>query len=222
MSKFATLINFISEKNKKTGPCGSVQIGASKQETWASCKCAKCPLLPNKSYWEKGIKKWMIGNFIAKSQRKEGGKTNRISNAFGSFLSCYAHSGTQSMAANTLNKAFAEIKPGVTKVEDLEYMSGDYEVDIVAFRRMYTGESQRGRSPGWENAIVQGGDIIAAPGQGKFAYVLRNDETEPPAEIQKIWSEYLKIEKIFAETIKSGLTSREIIQNYKKKNISII
>ena len=116
-----------------------------------------------------------------------------------------------------VNKAFAEIKPGVTKVEDLEYMSGDYEVDIVAFRRMYTGESQRGRSSGWENAIVQGGDIIAAPSQGKFAYVLRDDETEPPAEIQKIWSEYLKIEKIFAETIKSGLTSREIIQNYKKK-----
>ena len=116
-----------------------------------------------------------------------------------------------------VDKAFSEIKPGVTKVENLENMSGDYEVDIVAFRRMYTGESQRGRSSGWENAIVQGGDIIAAPGQGKFAYVLRNDETEPPAEIQKIWSEYLKIEKIFAETIKAGLTSREIIQNYKKK-----
>ena len=116
-----------------------------------------------------------------------------------------------------VDKAFSEIKPGVTKVENLENMSGDYEVDIVAFRRMYTGESQRGRSSGWENAIVQGGDIIAAPSQGKFAYVLRNDETEPPAEIQKIWSEYLKIEKIFAETIKAGLTSREIIQNYKKK-----
>ena len=116
-----------------------------------------------------------------------------------------------------VDKAFSEIKPGVTKVENLENMSGDYEVDIVAFRRMYTGESQRGRSSGWENAIVQGGDIIAAPSQGKFAYVLRNDETEPPAEIQKIWIEYLKIEKIFAETIKAGLTSREIIQNYKKK-----
>ena len=116
-----------------------------------------------------------------------------------------------------VDKAFSEIKPGVTKVENLENMSGDYEVDIVAFRRMYTGESQRGRSSGWENEIVQGGDIIAAPGQGKFAYVLRDGETEPPAEIQKIWSEYLKIEKIFAETIKAGLTSREIIQNYKKK-----
>ena len=115
-----------------------------------------------------------------------------------------------------VDKAFSEIKPGKTKIENLGN-TGDYEVDIVAFRRMYTGESQRGRSSGWENAIAQGGDIIAAPGQGKFAYVLRDGETEPPAEIQKIWSEYQKIEKIFAETIKSGLTSREIIQNYKKK-----
>ena len=55
-----------------------------------------------------------------------------------------------------VDKAFSEIKPGVTKVENLENMSGDYEVDIVAFRRMYTGESQRGRSSGWENEIVQG------------------------------------------------------------------
>ena len=115
-----------------------------------------------------------------------------------------------------VDKAFSEIKPGKTKIENLGD-TGDYEVDIVAFRRMYTGESQRGRSSGWENAIAQGGDIIAAPSQGKFAYVLRDGETEPPAEIQKIWSEYQKIEKIFAETIKAGLTSREIIQNYKKK-----
>ena len=125
----------------------------------------------------------------------------------------------KSMRQNELklvDKAFSEIKPGKTKIENLGN-TGDYEVDIVAFRRMYTGESQRGRSSGWENAIVQGGDIIAAPSQGKFAYVLRDGDTEPPAEIQKIWSEYLKIEKIFAETIKAGLTSREIIQNYKKQ-----
>lgn len=125
----------------------------------------------------------------------------------------------KSMRQNELklvDKAFSEIKPGKTKIENLGN-TGDYEVDIVAFRRMYTGESQRGRSSGWENAIVQGGDIIAAPSQGKFAYVLKDGETEPPAEIQKIWSEYQKIEKIFAETIKAGLTSREIIQNYKKK-----
>ena len=115
-----------------------------------------------------------------------------------------------------VEKAFSKIKPGVTKVDDLGNTE-NYEVDIVALRRMSTGESQRGRSAGWKNAIVEGGDMISAPSQGKFAYVLSDGETEPPAEIQKLWNEYLKIDKIFAETVKAGLTPRKIIENYKKK-----
>ena len=120
-----------------------------------------------------------------------------------------------------VEKAFSKIKPGVTKVDDLGNTE-NYEVDIVALRRMYTGESQRGRSAGWKNAIVEGGDMISAPSQGKFAYVLSDGETEPPAEIQKLWNEYLKIDKIFAETIKAGLTPRKIIENYKILKQSIL
>jgi hypothetical protein len=76
-----------------------------------------------------------------------------------------------------VNKAFAGVEVG----EHTE------EVDVTVFRRMWTGESQRGRSAGWENSVVQGGDILAAPTQGMYAYVLRDGETEPPAEIKKIW-----------------------------------
>ena len=107
-----------------------------------------------------------------------------------------------------VKKAFAEIVPGVTK---------NSEAGVTAFRRMSTGLSQRGRSAGWENSVIQGGDILAAVGQGMYAYVLREGETEPPPEIKKIWAEYLKIEKILAETIRAGLTPREIIQNYKRE-----
>ena len=57
--------------------------------------------------------------------------------------------------------------------------------------------------------MIQGGDIVAAPSQGMFAYVLREEETEPPSEIKKLWAEYLKIDKIFVETVKAGLTPRE-------------
>ncbi len=113
-------------------------------------------------------------------------------------------------------KAFAGIKPGVTKTGEVGE-TGDYEVDVVVFRRMSTGLSQRGRSAGWENSVIQGGDIVAAPSQGMYAYVLNEGETEPPAEIKKIWAEYLKIDKIFVETVKAGLTPREIMQNYKRK-----
>ena len=115
-----------------------------------------------------------------------------------------------------MKKALAEIVPGVTKRSDVGEV-GDGEVDIVVFRRMRTGLSQRGRSEGWENTVVQGGDILAAPSQGMYAYVLRDGETEPPAEIKKLWAEYLTIEKILAETIKAGLTPREIMKSYKQK-----
>ncbi len=107
-----------------------------------------------------------------------------------------------------VKKAFNEFVPGVTKTRGL---------GVTVFRRMSTGLSQRGRSAGWENSVVQGGDILASPGVGMYAYVLREGETKPPPEIQKLWAEYLKIDKVLAETIRTGFTSREIIPIYKRK-----
>lgn len=119
-----------------------------------------------------------------------------------------------------VKKVFAGIVPGVSKTRELvpgEVQLLDSDVDVTVFRRMSTGLSQRGRSAGWENSVVQGGDIVAAPSQGMYAYVLRKGEPEPPPEIKKLWAEYRKIDKILAETIKAGLTPREIIQIYKRK-----
>ena len=115
-----------------------------------------------------------------------------------------------------VEKAFTGIKPGVTKTREVGE-TRDYEADVVVFRRMSTGLSQRGRSAGWENSVVQGGDIVAAPSQGMYAYVLRDGETEPPPEIKELWAEYLKIDEIFAETVRAELTPREIMQNYKRQ-----
>ena len=70
---------------------------------------------------------------------------------------------------------------------------------------------------GIRDRMIHGGDIIAAPLQGMYAYVLHEGETQPPLEIKKLWTEYLKIDKILAETIKVGLTVREIKQIYKRK-----
>jgi hypothetical protein len=107
-----------------------------------------------------------------------------------------------------LEKAVATIEPGVTKVED---------APLTVFRRMQPGQSQRGRSGGWEDAVVQGGDILAAPMLGWYAYVLREGETEPPAEIQKLWAEYLKVDRILAESIRAGRTPNEIIEEYTRR-----
>jgi hypothetical protein len=106
------------------------------------------------------------------------------------------------------DKALATIVPGKTGIE---------ESQLTVMRRMSTGQSQRGRSDGWEGAVIEGGDILAAPLLGIYAYVLREEEVEPPADIQKLWAEYLKVDKILAETIRAGLTPRQIIEDYTKR-----
>ena len=107
-----------------------------------------------------------------------------------------------------VQRAFDAIRPGVTKTDD---------AGVVVFRRMRTGQSQRGRSEGWENSVVEGGDILGDPGIGMYAYVLRDGESEPPPEIQRLWALYLKVDQILAETIQAGLTPREIIQSYETR-----
>ena len=104
-----------------------------------------------------------------------------------------------------VTRTFEEIVPGVTRNRD---------VGMTVFRRRGKGVSQRGRTPGHEDVAIQGGDIVAAPSQGMYAYVLREGETEPPPEIKEVWEEYRRIDQILAENIKVGLTPREIVKNY--------
>jgi hypothetical protein len=107
-----------------------------------------------------------------------------------------------------VKSSFAAIVPGVTRNDD---------VHMTIFRREAPGISQRGRSAGYQNLVIEGGDIIAAPSQGTYAYVLRKGETEPPPEIKKLWAQYQQVDQILSETIKVGLTPREIVKNYKVK-----
>ena len=65
--------------------------------------------------------------------------------------------------------------------------------------------------------MIQGGDIVASPSQGMYVYVLRKGETEPPPDIKRVWSDYRKIDQILMESIKVGLTPRDIVKNYKVK-----
>ena len=104
-----------------------------------------------------------------------------------------------------VREIFNGIVPGQTPIRG----SG-----IDVFRRGKTGVSQRGRSEGFGSDRIERGDIVAATYQGMVAYVLREGEAEPPEEIQKLWAEYLTIDRILAGSIKSGLTPRQIIRDY--------
>ncbi len=104
-----------------------------------------------------------------------------------------------------ITAAFDQIVPGTTR---------NREVGLTVFRRRGIGVSQRGRTPGHENVVIEGGDILAAPSQGMYAYVLREGESEPPPEIKEIWATYRRIDEILAENVKVGLTGREIVDNY--------
>ncbi len=104
-----------------------------------------------------------------------------------------------------IKSAFDAVVPGVTKSRG----SG-----VTVLRRMRTGQSQRGRSDGWEDSVIVGGDILASPSTGLYAYVLREGETEPPPGVQRLWSDYQTVDRILAKNIKAGLTPREIIRNY--------
>jgi len=101
--------------------------------------------------------------------------------------------------------AFEQIVPGTTRNRD---------VGLTVFRRRGDGVSQRGRTPGHQNVVIEGGDIVAAPSQGMYAYVLRAGETEPPAEIREIWAKYRMIDAILADQVRVGLTGRQIVDNY--------
>ena len=72
-----------------------------------------------------------------------------------------------------VDKTFASIKPGVTKTGD---------VGVTVIRPVQDVQY------GWDDAVVQGGDILAAPTEGRFAYVLRDGETEPSAGVQELWA----------------------------------
>jgi hypothetical protein len=101
-----------------------------------------------------------------------------------------------------VDETFASIEPGVTK-------TGDVAVYVI---RPVQDEQY-----GWDDAVVQGGDILAAPTEGRFAYVLRAGETEPPADIQALWAQKLLVDKILKDIIRPGLTGREIMTSYKQK-----
>lgn len=122
--------------------------------------------------------------------------------------------------AESQERSFAKIVPGVTKANELEG-----EVTLMA----------PGRSRTREDYVLKGGDLFIID-QGaeaeydlrhvgsrwrygnffelvvQYGYVLREGETDVPPEIRKIWADAMRIRQITTDNIKVGRTGRETFE----------
>jgi len=122
----------------------------------------------------------------------------------------------------TLERDFAKIIPGVTKLSELGGWISIVDKD---------GNRRRG------DYVIQGGDLIIT-GEGMqshhfmnpewkygnfyeaadvYGYVLHEGETEPPPKIKRIWADALKVRKILEDNIKMGRTAGETFEILKQK-----
>jgi len=127
--------------------------------------------------------------------------------------------------AESQERTFAKIVPGVTKISELEG-----EVTLMAPMRSRTRDDH----------VLTGGDLFIVD-QGaeaeydlrhvgsrwkygnffelvvQYGYVLAEGETEVPPDIARIWSDAMKIRQITADNIKVGRTGRETFEIITRK-----
>ena len=122
----------------------------------------------------------------------------------------------------SVEREFAKIVPGVTRVSNLEGWPSAVDKD---------GNRRSG------DYVIQRGDLIAS-GEGRqshhylksgwkfgnfyevedaYAYVLREGETEPPPKIKRAWEDALKVRKVLEDNIKVGRTAGETFEILKQK-----
>ena len=122
----------------------------------------------------------------------------------------------------SLNRDFAKIVPGVTKLNELGGWLSVVDKD---------GVRRRG------DQVIQEGDFIST-GEGSqshhymdpewkfgnfyeavdtYGYVLREGETEPPPKIKRTWADALKVRKILEDNVKVGRTAGETFEILKHK-----
>ena len=112
------------------------------------------------------------------------------------------------ISAQTIDKEFDKIVPGVTKLSDLK---GN------VFVRDPDGNEHNN-----DDYVIQRGDLIGLlhdasmldfnEHNGGIAYVLRKEETNLPPEVQKIWEHALRLRHLFRRNIKAGLTGGELLK----------
>ncbi len=111
------------------------------------------------------------------------------------------------LTMQTLDEEFAKIEPGVTRLEEL---------DGNVFVRDPDGNEDNNNE-----YVLQRGDLITilnGAGEGWFVadlggngYLLREDETELPPRVQRIWDHAMQVREILRANIRVGPTAGETL-----------
>ena len=126
-------------------------------------------------------------------------------------------------SAELIERDFAKIIPGLTKLSDLETSGPVWGTDDGNRRRgddviqrgdliqlLMGMQSHHYLNPGWKFGNFYE-DMIT------YGYVLREGETEPPPKIKRTWADALKVRKILEDNIKVGRTAGETFEILKRK-----
>ena len=124
--------------------------------------------------------------------------------------------------AESLERQFKSIVPGVTKFGDLE--GSRSVVDKNGNRRGDDYVLQRGDLICLAGGNQSGGHVDPEWEFGNFyeitfeyGYILHDGETELPPKIKRAWADVMKVRKILEDNIKVGLTAGETFEILKQK-----
>jgi hypothetical protein len=131
------------------------------------------------------------------------------------------------VSTEMINTVFDKIEPGVTTLKDIAVWLRDSKIPLTYGLDAHTSlgnpfvRHPDGHEDNQNDYIIQRGDLVGigeGNGLGNFdahtfgiGYVLKEGESSPPPEVQRIWQHGLKVREILRKNIKSGRTARETL-----------
>jgi len=132
-----------------------------------------------------------------------------------------------------IDKAFDIVEPGVTTLEDLarwlknQNMSDGFGSVIQFGLPGVFRQDSDGNENVSDDYVIQRGDLVHIDfglirmnyrtDIKRIVYVLREGETGPPPEIEKIWDQTLEVREILRKNVKAGPTAGETLETLRRK-----
>jgi methionine aminopeptidase len=202
--RFVELRKFVSERNPK-------HIGVNYMDDLSVASSSEGePLTDGISYKDYTLLIEALGeNYGARVRSAEYVIMDYLAGRVQEEIKLYEQYGV--IAAKNLDREFGKVVPGKTKLSDLE---GNVFLRVPDGREIHSGDA--------DPYVLKGGDlftILHGAGTNIFhadlggnAYLLKEEETELPPEIQEIWEHAMVVRKILQTNIKAGRTAGKTLE----------